>query len=93
MKREQFINTFLEGSTLTSVNTDGLMRNLVGMVFDLRSKISEHNEHIAYMDDIARTTDWEMKCRSCGQSWTPDCELSEMSHEGNYCGRSEFCCP
>jgi hypothetical protein len=93
MKREQFINTFLEGSTLTSVNTDGLIRNLVGMVFDLRVKVSDHKDHLEYMDDIARANDIEMTCRSCGNKYELPCELSEMSHEGNYCGRSEFCCP
>jgi hypothetical protein len=93
MKREQFVNTFLEGSTLTSTSPDTLIRNLVGMVFDLRSKISGHEEHIAYMDDVARENDIKMTCRSCQNKYEIPCELSEVSNEGNYCGGSERCCP
>jgi hypothetical protein len=92
MKREQFVETFLEGSKLTAVDRDTLVNNLVGMVFDLRKTVSSQKEHIAYMDDIARGSVM-MNCRSCGKSYEPDCELSEMSHESNFCGGSERCCP
>lgn len=93
MKREQFVEAFLEGSKLTSVDRDTLVNNLVGMLFDLRKTVSSQKEHIAYMDDIARDSDWTMNCRSCGQTYEPDCELSEMSNEGNYCGKNQWCCP
>lgn len=91
MGREDFINTFLEGAGLAE-NT-GLTYTLVGMVYDLRQTARKQREHIEYMDDVARDSGFSMECRSCQKSYQPDCELSEVSHEGNYCGGSERCCP
>lgn len=93
MKKQEFVDTFLEGVNLSGANKEELLKTMVGMVFELRSTAKAHKEHIAYMDDVARDHNITMNCRSCGQSYFPDCELSEISDEGNYCGRSERCCP
>lgn len=94
MNKEAFIKSFLEGVDMTGVTSkETLIQNLLGVVYDARKKNESHLEHIEYMDEIARENDWEMTCRSCQQSYSPDCELSEMSHEGNYCGKNQWCCP
>lgn len=94
MIKNDFVKAFLEGVTLTGENSrETLIFNLVGMVFDLRSQIDGNKKHIAYMDDIARENDIHMVCRSCQNKWQPDCELSEINDEGNFCGKDEFCCP
>lgn len=93
MKKDDFVKSFLEGASLNNGVPDIMIRNLVGMVFDLRSQIDGHKKHIAYMDDIARDNRIEMECRSCQNKWVPDCELSEISDEGNFCGKNEFCTP
>ena len=90
-KRDAFIEAFLDGQSISPVTMQ--LRRLVGMVYDLRSEVKGYKEHIAYMDDIARDHEIKMNCRSCGEVYVPDCELSELSDEGNYCGRSERCCP
>lgn len=91
MKKEEFISAFMEGAA--HAPQDITLKSLVGVVFDLRKKLSEHKEHIEYMDEIARSNTISLNCRSCDNSYEPDCELSEMSHEGNYCGRNEWCTP
>lgn len=93
MNKQEFVDSFLEGVNLSGANKEELLKIMVGMVFDLRSSVKDHKEHIAYMDDIARGHEITMICRSCQQWHVPDCELSEISEEGNYCGRSERCCP
>lgn len=91
MNKEEFVSTFLEGAGLA--DNKGLTYTLVGMVYDLRKTVKDLKEHISYMDDVAGDSGFTMQCRSCQKSYQPDCELSEVSHEGNYCGGSERCCP
>lgn len=91
MTKDEFVKSFLEGAT--HAPQDILVKSLVGIVYDLRNTIDVKTEHMEYMDDLARANTISMNCRSCGDSWEPDCELSEISHEGNYCGKSEWCCP
>lgn len=93
MNKQEFVDSFLEGVNLSAANKEELLKIMVGMVFDLRSTVKGHKEHIAYMDDVARENAVYVNCRSCNTAFEPDCELSEISHEGNYCGRSERCCP
>lgn len=93
MNKQEFVDSFLEGVNLSGANKEELLKIMVGMVFDLRSAVKGHKEHIAYMDDIARDHEITMTCRSCKEKHVPDCELSEISDECNYCGRSERCCP
>lgn len=95
MEREEFIATFLEGAELTPfANT---IESLVGKLYDSRSKLEsvrEKYEHtIEFMNDTARDSGWSMKCRCCGESYEPDCELSEMFGAENYCGKNQWCCP
>lgn len=90
-QRDLYIDTFLEGASIAPVEMQ--RRALVGMVYDLRAKVKSHEVIMADMDDIARDNGWTVKCRSCGEVYSPDIELSEFSHEGNYCGKSEHCCP
>lgn len=91
MNKEDFVATFLEGATYS--NPSDILECLVGMVYDLRRDVRSKKEHIEYMDEIARDNTISMHCRSCRDSWEPDCELSEISHEGNYCGKNQWCCP
>lgn len=91
MNREDFVATFLEGASFSK--PDEVIQSLVGMVYDLRRAVRFKAEHIEYMDDIARDNTISMNCRSCRESFEPDCELSEISHEGNYCGKNQWCCP
>lgn len=91
MTKEEFVKTFLEGAALAP--QDALVRSLVGIVYDLRKTTSIQAEHIDYMDDVARDNTISVTCRSCRESFEPDCELSEISHEGNYCGKNQWCCP
>lgn len=90
-KKEAFIDAFLDGQAIAS--TDEQLRRLTGMVYDLRIKVKTRDTIMEDMDEIARDNGWTVKCRSCGETYSPDIELSEYSHEGNYCGKSEFCCP
>ncbi|AEO14575.1 hypothetical protein MT_57029 [Pseudomonas phage phiPto-bp6g] len=92
-KREQFIEAFLSGIKVVISDNDKILRSLTGLLYDERAKVKSRDEVIEFCDDIARDTDWSMKCRSCGNNFTPDCELSEMFHAEVYCGRSEFCTP
>lgn len=91
MKRDEFIKTYLEGAALAPYGD--LMYLLVGQLYDDRQVKQQMLEKIEFMDSVARETDWTMECRSCLQSFAPDCELSEMYGAERYCGRSERCCP
>lgn len=91
MKRDDFINTFLEGSS--RVPKEDLVLELIGKVFDERSTVAKFVETIDFMNDVARDSGWSMNCRSCGKSYQPDCELSEMFGSENYCGGSQWCTP
>ena len=92
-KREMFIDAFLSGTKVVTSDGDKLLRSLTGLLYDERAKVKLRDEMIAFCDDIARNTDWTMECRSCGNHFPPDCELSEMFGSEVYCGRSERCCP
>ena len=91
MKKEEYVKAFLEGAAFAPQGE--VMHHLVEQVFDLRQQIYAKHDHMEYMDDLARDNTISMKCRSCGDSWEPDCELSEIRHEGNYCGKNQWCCP
>lgn len=58
---------------------------------------TSHSEHIEYMDEVAREGNLQIRCRGCSEFYELPCELSEMSHEGNYCnsghGGAYHCAP
>lgn len=91
MTRDDFIKTYLEGATFAPPGV--LVYDLVGKIYDCRKTQYELYDKIRFMDDIARDTEWTMNCRSCGQAFEPDCELSEMFGAEVYCGKSDRCCP
>jgi hypothetical protein len=91
VKKEDFVTAFLEGAALAPKNE--LLHHLVEQLYDTRQTVYRQREQIEYMDEIARDNTISMSCRSCKDSYEPDCELSEMSHEGNYCGKNQWCCP
>lgn len=93
MKRQDFIDAFLEGSALAP--KDELITGLIGKLFDERTTSNRFIETIDFMNDVARTrnTSWTMTCRSCGKDYEPDCELSEMFGSENYCGSNQWCTP
>lgn len=95
MTKDEFVKTFLEGAELTPFMHT--IESLVGKVYDERTKLEglrEKLEHtIEFMDDVARDSGWTVNCRSCGDSYQPDCELSEMFGAQNYCGKNQWCCP
>lgn len=91
MKKDDYIKAFLEGAALAPQGE--VIMYLVDMLYEARQTNYRQREHIEYMDDVARENTISVTCRSCERSFEPDCELSEISHEGNYCGRNEFCCP
>lgn len=91
MKREEYIQTFLEGAELAPRNE--LVFDLVGKLYDERNAKYRFAEKIEFMNDVARECGWSMTCRSCGKSYQPDCELSEMFEGENYCGGNQWCTP
>lgn len=94
MIKEQFIKAFLEGVELSGEKPkETLIYNLLGIVFDLRKTVVGKDETIEFMNDVARDSGWSMTCRSCGESFEPDCELSEMHNAMVYCGKNQWCCP
>jgi hypothetical protein len=91
MTKDEFVKTFLEGAQHSPEGAT--ISNLLGIVYDLRKTVHSKNDQIGFMDDTARDCGWTLNCRSCGESYQPDCELSEMYGSENYCGRNEFCTP
>jgi hypothetical protein len=91
MNKEEFISTFVEGAARSS--KDQLVLDLLGKLYDERQAGNKFIEMIDFMNDVARNTGWSMKCRSCGNDYEPDCELSEMHGAENYCGKNQWCTP
>lgn len=95
MTRDEFVYTFLEGAELSPFTKT--IESLVGKLYDEREKSKgirdKFEDTIEFMNKVARDSGWTMNCRSCGDSYQPDCELSEMFGAENYCGKSEWCCP
>lgn len=60
---------------------------------DSNQKIKNLKIQIEDMDAIARNHEIQVTCRSCHELFTPDCELSEITPDGSYCGKDHFCCP
>lgn len=93
MKRDQFVETFMEGLNTGTSDYEKTTTVLVGMLFEARAKNALLTEKIEGMDDIARDNTIEVRCRSCQKDYVPDCELSELEGSEFYCGGSEWCCP
>lgn len=102
MTREEFISAVMEGLTLdrTSPIPNDLhlkIHNLVSIVYSTREQVRGLQSTIEYMDEVARDGGLTIKCRGCGEYYELPCELSEMSHEGNYCnsghGGAYHCAP
>ncbi|MNC36944.1 hypothetical protein D3C75_854890 [compost metagenome] len=91
MTKDEFIKAFFEGSALAPQGT--VMQYLAEQMYELRQQVYSKHEQIEFMDEVARDNGWSMKCRSCGKSYEPDCELSEMFGSENYCGGSQWCTP
>lgn len=95
MNKQEFVDTFLEGCELTPFRhtIESLLSKLYDERETVKSLIEKHENVIEFMNDVARDSDWSMKCNSCGDDYTPDCELSEMFGSENYCGKNQWCCP
>lgn len=91
MTKDEYVKTFLEGATYAP--KDVLLFSLVEDLYEARQFGYRQREQIEFMDDVARDSGWTMKCRSCGNDYEPDCELSEMYGAENYCGRNQWCTP
>lgn len=91
MTKDEFRETYLEGGILTDKLK--LLGFTIDGLYDAREQVKHLQELIEFMNDVARDCDWSMKCRSCGDDYTPDCELSEMFGAENYCGKNQWCCP
>lgn len=91
MNKEEYVKAFLEGAAFAPQGE--VMYALVEQVFDLRKQVYAKHEQIEFMNDVARDSGWSMECRSCKESYEPDCELSEMFGSENYCGKNQWCCP
>lgn len=95
MEREDFVKTFLEGAMFTP--KDKMLEIVVGMLHDERWNVRGLQDRIAYMDELARDSGVLIRCRGCNELYELPCELSEMSHEGNYCnsghGGAYHCAP
>lgn len=86
MSKDQFVSVFLEGSRLSEGNSQALITNLIGLVYDLRNKQSALHSQIDTMDEVARDAGIQVKCRRCGEYYEIPCDLSEFSPEMSYCG-------
>lgn len=59
----------------------------------LHKVLADHQDHLDIIDEVASRHDINVPCRSCGENYEIDWELSKYDPETSYCGRSERCCP
>lgn len=86
--------------SLETENKNLVIQN-INLILDHKEQLhkvkASHAEHIEYMDEVARKGSLQIRCRSCNEFYELPCELSEMSHEGNYCnsghGGAYHCAP
>lgn len=93
MKDKEYQDAFMEGVRLSGGTVNQAIFNLLSSVCAYREQVAHLQETIGGMNDIARDCGWSVECRSCKESFEPDCELSEMVGSEYYCGKSEWCCP
>ena len=91
MTKDEYIKAFFEGAALAPVGE--VSYYLIDQLYETRQQVYRQREQIEFMDDVARDSGWSMKCRTCGNDYEPDCELSEMHGAQNYCGRNQWCTP
>lgn len=90
-KRDLYIDTFLEGASIAPVEMR--LRALVGMVYDLRSEVKGVKNQLSHIDSEFAHANIEVKCRSCGNYYSMDYEVSQFTQEMSYCGGSDKCLP
>lgn len=90
-KRDTFIDAFLDGQSISPVPMQ--LRRLVGMVYDLRSEVKGVKNQLAHIDSEFACANIEVKCRSCGNYYRMDYEVSQFTQEMSYCGESDKCLP
>lgn len=90
-KRDVFIDAFLDGQSISPVPMQ--LRRLVGMVYDLRSEVKVVKNQLAHIDSEFACANIEVKCRSCGNYYNMDYEVSQFTQEMSYCGGSDRCLP
>lgn len=104
MKKHEFVDSFLEGVNLGIDNTEKKLtlqereslkkfKVLVGMVFDERAKVKQLTNRIEEIDSEFACANIEVKCRSCGNYYRMDYEVSQFTQEMSYCGGSDKCLP
>lgn len=54
---------------------------------------SGHKAQLEIIDDVASRNNINVPCRSCGEHYEIDWELSKYDPDTSYCGRSDRCCP
>lgn len=90
-KRDAFVEAFLDGQSISPVPMQ--LRRLVGMVYDLRSEVNSAKNQLANIDSEFSCANIEVKCRSCGNYYRMDYEVSQFTQEMSYCGGSDKCLP
>lgn len=96
MESKKFAEAFIEGvqsSVIGKVDFSATAYNLAVMLYDTREQVSKLQALIAEMDMHARDNTIEVRCRSCGDNYAPDCELSELAFSEHYCGKNQWCTP
>lgn len=55
--------------------------------------VVDHQTQLNIIDEVASNHTITVPCRSCGEHYEIDWELSKYDPETSYCGRSDRCCP
>lgn len=90
MNEQEYIETFLEGAILAPEDRLALT---LSHVWSLRRQIKNLQGTIELMDEVARDSSLQVKCRSCEQYYEIPCELSEFDPDMSYCGKDQYCTP
>lgn len=92
MTSTDFAAAFMEGvkinaSPISGVNYEDLAFTLAKLLHDSRAKLSEKDDKINLMDQIACDYMSHVRCVKCEQLYEMPCDLSEFDPEYAYCGK------
>lgn len=87
------MNKLKSDAEVSERNIRNLSQTIEAQYIKIEKLIADHKAHLEEIDELVQDCTMKVPCRSCGEYYALDYEVSLYKADTSYCGRSDSCCP